>query len=91
MEQQKLRELLETLHQELALVDTVDESTGDVLSTLREDIRKLVDKDENPSAITSDEPLLERLNEAVNHFEAGHPKLSLAIQHLLDSLANMGF
>jgi hypothetical protein len=91
MEQQKLRELLETLHQELAHVDTVDESTEDVLSTLREDIRKLVDKDENPSAINSDEPLLERLNEAVNHFEAGHPKLSLAIQHLLDSLANMGF
>lgn len=91
MEQQKLRELLESLHQELARVDTVDESTEDVLSTLREDIRKLVDKDEHPAAINSDEPLLERLNEAVSHFEAGHPKLSLAIQHLLDSLANMGF
>ncbi|NTW81934.1 MAG: DUF4404 family protein [Chlorobiaceae bacterium] len=91
MEQQKLRELLESLHQELVHVDTVDESTEDVLSTLREDIRKLVDKDEHPAAINSDEPLIERLNEAVNHFEAGHPKLSLAIQHLLDSLANMGF
>jgi hypothetical protein len=90
MEQQKLRELLETLHQELATVDSVDESTGDVLSTLREDIGKLVDKEQS-SGIATDEPLVERLNEAVTHFEAGHPRLSMAIQHVLDSLANMGF
>jgi hypothetical protein len=90
MEQQKLRELLETLHQELASVDSVDETTGGVLTTLREDIGKLVDRD-HQSAIVTDEPLMERLNDAVNHFEAGHPRLSLAIQHLLDSLANMGF
>ncbi|NTV99110.1 MAG: DUF4404 family protein [Chlorobiaceae bacterium] len=90
MEQQKLRELLETLHQELAHVDSVDEVTGSVLSSLREDIGKLVDKEQS-SALVSDEPLIGRLNDAVNHFEAGHPRLSLAIQHLLDSLANMGF
>ncbi|NTU97587.1 MAG: DUF4404 family protein [Chlorobiaceae bacterium] len=90
MEQQKLRELLVALHQELATVDSVDEATGGVLSTLREDIGKLVDK-EHSSALATDEPLRERLSEAVNHFEAGHPRLSLAIQHLLDSLANMGF
>ncbi|NTW57129.1 MAG: DUF4404 family protein [Chlorobiaceae bacterium] len=90
MEQQKLRELLETLHQELAGVDSVDETTGSVLESLREDIGKLVDR-EQAAAIVSDEPLIDRLNEAVNHFEAGHPRLSLAIQHVLDSLANMGF
>ncbi len=89
MEQQKLRELLETLHHELELVDSVDETTGAVLSNLREDIRKIVDE-KNPSS-KEREPLVERLNEAVVHFEAGHPKLSLTIQHLLDSLANMGF
>ncbi len=90
MEQQKLRELLDTLHQELAGVDSVDETTGSVLESLREDIGKLVDR-EQAAAIVSDEPLIDRLNEAVNHFEAGHPRLSLAIQHVLDSLANMGF
>ena len=37
------------------------------------------------------ESLMQRMSEAVDHFEAGHPKLSMTIQHVLDSLANMGF
>ena len=89
MEQQKLRELLETLHRELEQVDSVDEGTEAVLTNLREDIRKLVD--EKTGTPEEDESLLERMNDAVDHFEAGHPKLSMTIQHLLDSLANMGF
>ena len=89
MEQQKLRELLETLHQELEQVDSIDETTGVVLSNLREDIQNLLA--DKSSTVEEDEPLMERLTEAVDHFEAGHPKLSMTIQHLLDSLANMGF
>ncbi|MEI6757530.1 MAG: DUF4404 family protein [Chlorobium sp.] len=89
MEQQKLRELLETLHQELEQVDSIDETTGVVLSNLREDIQNLLA--DKGSTVEEDEPLMERLTEAVDHFEAGHPKLSMTIQHLLDSLANMGF
>ena len=89
MEQQKLRELLETLHQELEQVDSVDKTTVEVLTNLREDISKLVSED--AGAIHENESLVERMSEAVDHFEAGHPKLSMAIQHVLDSLANMGF
>jgi len=87
MEQQKLRELLETLHQELAGVGTVDEKTGEVLSTLREDISKLVE--EGPKAC-EEESLTDRMSDAVGHFEQDHPKLSMMIQHVLDSLARMG-
>ena len=89
MEQQKLRELLETLHQELEQVDTVDKNTVAVLTKLREDISKLVI--ENVGATHENESLMERMREAVDHFEADHPKLSMTIQHVLDSLANMGF
>ncbi|MEI8186852.1 MAG: DUF4404 family protein [Chlorobiaceae bacterium] len=89
MEQQKLRELLETLHRELEKVDSVDTTTVAVLTNLREDISKLVS--ENAAAIHENESLMERMKEAVDHFEAGHPKLSMTIQHVLDSLANMGF
>ena len=88
MEQQKLRELLETLHQELEQVDTVDKNTVAVLTNLREDISKLVT--ENVGA-HENESLVERMKEAVDHFETGHPKLSMTIQHVLDILANMGF
>ncbi len=89
MDQQKLRELLETLHRELEQVDSVDKTTVEVLTNLREDISKLVTED--GGAVQENESLMERMSEAVDHFEAGHPKLSMAIQHVLDSLANMGF
>ena len=89
MEQQKLRELLETLHQELEQVDSVDKNTVEVLTNLREDISKLVTED--VGAMHENESLMERMREAVDHFEAGHPKLSMTNQHVLDSLENMGF
>ncbi|MEI8032134.1 MAG: DUF4404 family protein [Chlorobiaceae bacterium] len=89
MEQQKLREQLEALHKELEQVTSLDETTRAVLSSLREDIAKLgVDR---PATAGEKESLVERLNEAVTHFEDGHSKLSMTIQHVLESLARMGF
>ncbi|MEI6638524.1 MAG: DUF4404 family protein [Chlorobium sp.] len=89
MEQQKLRELLKTLHQELEQVDSVDETTEVVLSNLRADMQRLLD--EKVGTVHEDASLMERMNEALDHFKGDHPKLSLTIQHLLDSLARMGF
>ena len=89
MEQQKLMELLKTLHQELEQVDSVDETTEVVLSNLRADMQRLLD--EKVPSLQEDAPLMERMNVALDHFESDHPKLSMTIQHLLDSLAKMGF
>jgi hypothetical protein len=89
MEQQKLRELLETLHQELEQLGSVDERTAEVLSDLRQDIAKLVTGEGEGGE--GQESVVERMNEAVGHFEEGHPRLSMMIQHVLDSLARMGF
>jgi len=89
MEQQKLRELLATLHQELEQVETVDETTGVVLSNLRADMQRLLD--EKGIVTDKDESLMERLREALDHFETDHPTLSITLQHLLESLAKMGF
>jgi len=89
MEQEKLREQLQALHRELEKVECVDDTTARVLSALRDDIRNISEKQTKcPSA--EDEPLMERMSDAVGHFEADHPKLSMTIKHLLDSLANMG-
>ena len=84
MEQQQLRDLLETLHKELEQVGAVDDRTAEVLATLREDIGKLVREDEEQEGVA------ERMTEALGHFEEEHPKLSMMIQHVLDSLARMG-
>jgi septal ring factor EnvC (AmiA/AmiB activator) len=87
MEQQQLREQLENLHRELEQVDTVDEKTAAVLSSLKEDIRKL----EGRTPVGEEgENLAERMNDALDHFEEEHPRLSMLIQHVLDSLAKMG-
>jgi hypothetical protein len=88
MEQQQLRDLLDTLHKELEQVGTVDEKTSEVLSTLRDDIAKLVSEGDREGE--EREGVVERMNEALGHFEEEHPKLSIMIQHVLDSLARMG-
>ena len=88
MEQQQLRDLLETLHKELEQVGTVDEKTAEVLTSLKADIGKLVQEGGQTEA--EQESTVERLNEALGHFEEEHPKLSMMIQHVLDSLARMG-
>lgn len=89
MEQQKLRELLKTLHQELEQVESLDENTEVVLSNLRADMQRLLD--EKVPSLNKDAPLMDRMNVALDHFETDHPKLSMTIQHLLESLARMGF
>lgn len=89
MEQQKLREQLEALHRELEQVESIDAATADALGSLRDDIRKLVDN-EAAEAIHEDDSLVERLSEAVSDFEEDHPKLSMTIQYVLDTLARMG-
>jgi len=89
MEKQQLNEMLNNLHKELEQVDSVDETTISVLSALREDIQHLL-SEKGAGTSEEQEPISERLGEAINHFEADHPKLSMAIQHLLDSLAKMG-
>ena len=88
MEQQKLRELLESLHQELEHVDSIDDATSTVLQRLREDTQRLLA--DQSSVASADSSLVERMNHALEHFEEAHPKLSVTIQHVLDSLAKMG-
>ncbi len=89
MEQQKLRELLKTLHHELECVDSVDETTEAVLANLKMDMQRLLDG--KTGNTHENESLVERMQEALDHFESDHPKLSMTLQHLLESLAKMGF
>ncbi len=89
MEKQKLKELLGTLHVELEHVDSVDETTQNVMMTLRADMERLMDG--KKGTLHEDASLMVRMNGALNHFETDHPKLSMTIQHVLESLAKMGF
>lgn len=85
MTNQKLRELLEQLHDELARTESLDEKGREMLSRLNADIQQFLDPArENP------ETLLERLQSAIDHFEMDHPAITAALSQMLNTLSNAG-
>ncbi|NTW48210.1 MAG: DUF4404 family protein [Chlorobiales bacterium] len=90
MEQKEFQELLKRLHQELEQAKTVDENSRELLVSVKDDIQKLIHEPEDVDS-EHHERLSEKLSEAVDQFEESHPRLVIAMKHVLDSLANMGF
>lgn len=85
MPNQRLRELLEQLQDELARTESVDENGREMLGHLSADIQKFLDPaQENP------ETLLERLQKAIDHFEMEHPAITAALSQMLNTLNNAG-
>ena len=92
MEKQVFREMLEKLHLELTQTKSLDESSKDLLVSVQEDIENLLDSAEEAQPTEEHhDSLSEKLSDAVDEFEDSHPDLVIAMKHVLDSLANMGF
>lgn len=88
MTDQNLRDLLEKLHQELEQIDVADESERERLRHLKADIRELRERSgETPE---TDETVLERLQDAIDHFEVTHPRLTLMLSQMMTILSNAG-
>jgi hypothetical protein len=88
MTDQNLRELLEKLHQELDHIDTTDEQGRAMLHHLDADIRGLLKRSGEP--VEADEPVLERLQDTIDHFETTHPSLTLTLSQMMTILSNAG-
>lgn len=86
MDTNKLRELLDQLQNELNSTETLDEQGYQLLKDLDEDIQALLDRTDDHS----DDTFAERLENAVYHFEATHPTLTVVISKVLDSLSGAG-
>lgn len=85
MTDQKLRDLLQQLHDELEQTQSVDEKGREMLSHINVDIQQFLDPaQENP------ETLLDRLQSAVDHFEVDHPAITAALSQVLNTLSNAG-
>lgn len=85
MTDQKLRELLQQLHDELRRAESMDETGREMLSHINADIQKFLDPaQENP------ESLLDRLQSAIDHFEVEHPAITTALSQMLNALSNAG-
>lgn len=83
MSDQELRRKIEELHRELAEVGEVDEDLERMLADIRADIETVMDR-------PSEHSLGGRLSEAIERFEASHPRLATAMGAVADQLARMG-
>ena len=85
MTNQKLRELLEQLHNELERTESLDETGREMLSHLSTDIQIMLEPSEieHPS-------LRQRLQEAIDHFEVERPAITAALSQMLNTLNNAG-
>jgi hypothetical protein len=87
MANKKLSKLLEELHEELGKTQAVDEKGQELLRHLDGDIRKLL---KETGDVQADESMLERFQEAIDHFEITYPRLTSALSAMMTILSNAG-
>jgi hypothetical protein len=88
MANQNLRELLEKLHNELEQMEVTDEAGRERLRHLDADIRSLLERSDELDE--TDEPMLERLQDSIDHFETTHPELTMMLSQMMTILSNAG-
>jgi len=89
MTNEKLRTLLEQLHEELEHTQAVDEKGQELLRDVSTDIRGLLGRAGNGDA-EADESLLERMQSAVDYFEVTHPTITMTLSEVMTVLSNAG-
>jgi hypothetical protein len=87
---QNLRELLERLHNELEQTESIDENGNEMLRHLDADIRQRLERSGAKRETEADDPILERLQGTIDHFEATHPSLTLTLSEMMTILSNAG-
>lgn len=88
MTNQNLRELLEKLQMELERIEVTDEAGQQRLHHLEADIRRLRERSDEPEE--TDDPMLERFQDSIDHFETSHPQLTMMISQMMTILSNAG-
>jgi hypothetical protein len=89
MDDQELRKLIESLHDEIQNTRTVDEKGQELLVDLDADIRKLLAQ--TGVGVAPVHPsTLRRMEEGLDHFEVTHPTLTILLSKLLEALSNVG-
>ena len=88
MSDQNLNELLEKIHRELEQTEATDEAGRERLRHLEADIRSL--RERSGGRAETDEPMLERFQDSIDHFETSHPELTMLISQMMTILSNAG-
>jgi hypothetical protein len=85
MDQSKLTEKLEDLHDQLDKTSVTDDESRQLLQHLKGDIQTALVRP-SPAAHAS---LRARLDMAAAHFEDSHPDLTLTLKQVIDHLAQV--
>jgi Domain of unknown function (DUF4404) len=88
MTDQNLRELLEKIHRELEQTEVTDEAERERLRHLEADIRHLLERSGEENL--ADDPMLERFQDSIDHFETSHPQLTMMLSQMMTILSNAG-
>lgn len=88
MTNQDLRELLEKLQKELERIEVTDEAERERLRHLDADIRNLLERSHQIDE--TDQPMLERLQDSIDHFEAKYPRFTMMLSQMMTILSNAG-
>jgi hypothetical protein len=88
MTNQNLRELLEKIHSELEQTEVTEEAERERLRHLEADIRRLLERSDEDDF--DDDPMLERLQDSIDHFETSHPQLTMMLSQMMTILSNAG-
>lgn len=87
MSNNKLKDLLRELNDELEQLDQVDADTAELLQELEDDVQRLVDSDSRPSEFES---IANRAQSLEARFAAEHPTAERFFREIMDMLAKVG-
>jgi hypothetical protein len=88
MKDPTLREQLERLQNELEQTEVTDEASRERIRHLQADIRTLLERSDDQT--DTDESMLERFEESIEHFQETHPQLTMTISQMMTILSNAG-
>ena len=89
MPKEQLRVRIQELLGELEQIEAADQGARDRLASVLHEIREAVGESSG-EASGEHESLLERLNEATEHFKEAYPTLTAMVGRVADSLSNLG-
>lgn len=88
MDHQQLRSDLRKLHGELRAITSVDEEELEMLRLLDSDIEELLTRSDDN--LKPDPDSRQRLSQALAQVEVSHPRVTLVMRQMVDSLAYLG-
>jgi len=88
MPREKLQRLIASLHEELGSAASVDAESKEMLQQLTRDIENIAAGEGDASATA--EAASSQLEQATVKFETDHPRLSMILGEIIDTLGKLG-